>query len=503
MAGVWARRVGLAVLGGLFAAGTVRADFINGITLPGDATDLGGGTGANQNRLGGQFSDLYFDRKNNVYYGLPDRGPGGGLVSYETRVQQFKLDVNPTTGAISNFQLTKTIKFKTADGKQAFNGLNPGLLGGDKSKLGLSFDPEGFVIARNGNFLVSDEYGPSVYEFKRVTTRSGETEARFVRAYTTPANLLPTQADGALNFVDGRPTIATGRQDNRGFEGLTVSPDGSKAYAILQDALVNEGNPDGRRSPNTRIVEFDTATGLATAQYVYTLESLADINARVPTAPFGANAQGRNIGVSAIIALGDNKFLVIERDNRGVGVDDPTGATPVASKRVYEIDLTGATDVSGVSLAGTNTLPTGVTPVSKVLRVDLQAQLAAAGLPILEKFEGLAVGPQLLDGTYALLVGTDNDFSVTQTGVGEQFDVYVNGSAIRFTPLGDKSKSFLTIGGPDQGALPDGFSLLPSALYSFGQSLPGFQAQAVPEPATLGLLAVAAAGLAARRARRR
>jgi hypothetical protein len=31
-------------------------------------------------------------------------------------------------------------------------------------------------------------------------------------------------------------------------------------------------------------------------------------------------------------------------------------------------------------------------------------------------FEGLAVGPQLNDGSYMLLLGNDNDFSVTQTG---------------------------------------------------------------------------------------
>ena len=29
----------------------------------------------------------------------------------------------------------------------------------------------------------------------------------------------------------------------------------------------------------------------------------------------------------------------------GVGVDDPTGAAPVASKRIYKINIDGATDV--------------------------------------------------------------------------------------------------------------------------------------------------------------
>ncbi|MBX9626157.1 MAG: esterase-like activity of phytase family protein [Gemmataceae bacterium] len=484
------RQWGFVVLGLVLAAGAARADFINGITIPGSATDLGGGTKANDNRLGGFFSDLYYDRTNNVYLGLPDRGPGGGVVAYDTRVQVFTLDVNKATGAIGNFQLKQTIKFKTADGKQAFNGLNPGLLNGNKAVLGRSFDPEGIVKLSNGNLLVSDEYGPSAYEFKRVGLPNGEVEARFVRAYQTPANLLPKQADGTPNFVDGRPTITTGRQDNRGFEGLAISPDGRKVYAALQDPLVNEGaSNDGRRSRNVRIVEFDTATGLPGKQFVYQLEALADINARVPNNPFAATAQGRNIGVSAIIALNANEFLVIERDNRGIGVDNPTGSVPVASKRVYKIDLRGATDVSGTSLAGTNDLPPGVTPVSKSLLLDIQQQLAANGIPILEKFEGLAVGPRLDDGRYALLVGTDNDFSVTQTGSGQQFDVYTNGVDSVQVPIGDPG--------------PAGYALLPTALYSFGERLPTFVPQAVPEPTGLGLLAAAGvAGLVARARRR-
>jgi len=55
-----------------------------------------------------------------------------------------------------------------------------------------------------------------------------------------------------------------------------------------------------------------------------------------------------------LAALNDHEFLVIERDNRGLGVDDPTGSTPVATKRIYRTDISAATDVSRVSLAETN-----------------------------------------------------------------------------------------------------------------------------------------------------
>src|SRR5262249_7865706 len=160
--------------------------------------------------------------------------------------------------------------------------LNPLLLNGDKSVLGRSFDPEGITFGPDGQLFISDEYGPSVYEFALVDVAPEQTEARFVRAFTIPANLIP-KAGTTLDFVDGRPTITSGRQDNRGFEGLPITPDGTTLYAILQAPLVDEGaSNDGRRSRNLRIVAFDVVSGLSVAQYIYQLEPIADINARIP-----------------------------------------------------------------------------------------------------------------------------------------------------------------------------------------------------------------------------
>lgn len=435
----------------LFSGAVSAADWslVNVVETRADTPDATrvkpGQGGVNINRFG-FYSDLVFDPRTYAWYALSDRGPGGGLFDYATRVQRLRVPFHPFSGRIGRPAIERTIVFKDAAG-QPLNGANPLLLNGDKAMLGGSFDPEGLAIGRNGHFYVADEYGPSLYEFDR--------DGRFVRAFFVPENLKPRAADGTANFVDGRPAIIQGRQDNRGFEGLSFNASGTKLYAVMQDPLVNEGSSnDGRRSRNVRIVEFDARSGRSTAQYVYQLETREALNAIDPGTDddFSATNQGRSIGLSAIIALSDREFLVLERDNRGLGVE--VTAKPV-HKRVYRIDLRGATDVQLTSLAGSDSLPTGVVPVRKAPEVDLLAALAATGQEIPEKIEGLAIGPRLLNGRHLVLVGTDNDYSVTQTGSGEQFEVCVNRA--------DGSRSQVVVG----STCPAGSALIPGMLMSF------------------------------------
>lgn len=456
--------------------------FINGLVLPGSLLDKTGAPGANQGRVG-YFSDLYFDPKRRQWWALSDRGPGGGVIDYQTRLQRFDLRIDPRSGAISHFRITKTIRFTDPDGllhagassaSTALNGLNPGILNGNAAVLGRSFDPEGLVISPiSGHFIVSDEYGPSVYEFNR--------RGELVKVFQTPDNLKPRLTSGALDYVQGRGTngVFFGRQDNRGFEGLAITPDGKRIYAVLQDPLINEPGPNnGRDGRNVRIVAFDSDPrsaryGQSLAQYVYQLEPQADIAARINAQkPGNATAtdprQGRNIGLSAIVALNANEFLVLERDNRGIGVDDPAGANAVGSKRVYKIDVRNATDVTGVAL-GADALPTGVVAVSKsAVFIDLTANSVLPNAKQTEKWEGLTIGPRLRDGSYVIVAGNDNDYSVTQDGTtNAQFDVYVdfNGNSVQ-RDLDQPTR----LNGADVGAPPAGYTLIPAVLHAYRAS---------------------------------
>jgi hypothetical protein len=446
-----------AIAGAASAQSVGDVSFVNGMALSASALDLS--SGSDVDRRLGYFSDLYYDRSRNEWWGLSDRGPGGGTLAYETRVQRFTLDV-AADGAISNFQVAQTVKF-TRSGA-AMNGLapNPG------NVLGNAFDPEGFVVnPRNGNLLVSDEYGPSLYEFDR--------NGNFVRAYATPANVIPRDADGNPNHAsDAGNTL--GKRSNRGFEGLAVSPDGNYAYAVLQSPMLEEGGASGN-GRFARIVKFSTASGEAVAQFAYQMDR-----------------KNEGQGISALVALGNDKFMVLERNNRGVGV----GATlATADKSVYQIDLAGATDVSAIALPSSGTtLPDGVVAVAKGAKViDLDADtLAALGNRSPEKWEGLAVGPQLAGGRYLVLAGTDNDYSVTQNDSGEQFDVWFRMSDA--DPFATAIQCPIGVTSGCSGTLDSDYTLLPGILHAYSADIGGYVA-AVPEPQSGALLLAGLAGI--------
>ena len=122
--------------------------------------------------------------------------------------------------------------------------------------------------------------------------------------------------------------------------------------------------------------------GTSIAQYAYQLEPQADIAARIVAAGGTATPtdprQGRNIGLSAITAINENEFLVLERDNRGIGVDDPAGANVVGSKRIYKIDVRGATDIAARELPSDGNLAAAVPPIVPVTKSpDVFIDLAA------------------------------------------------------------------------------------------------------------------------------
>jgi hypothetical protein len=89
---------------GQASTASAQAVFVNGLRIPGNTLDATNQPGANGGRFG-FFSDIYYDPTLNQWWALFDRGPGGGLIAYDTRLTRFKVNVHPITGEISQFRV--------------------------------------------------------------------------------------------------------------------------------------------------------------------------------------------------------------------------------------------------------------------------------------------------------------------------------------------------------------------------------------------------------------
>ena len=184
--------------------------------------------------------------------------------------------------------------------------------------------------------------------------------------------------------------IDTGPRGNAVFEGLTFTPDQSKAVVIAEGPLFQDGpTPTLTAGALSRITVFDRASGVANAQYAYPIDQVQA--APVPAGQFTVN------GPTEILALSNTRFLVLER-SFSVGV--------VGNQvRLYEIDISRATNV----LATTTSLP-AANPVAVTKRLVLDFETLKSQLGGVANLEGLTFGPKLANGRNSLVVVADDNF---------------------------------------------------------------------------------------------
>ena len=396
--------------------------FKQGVRLPYDVLDIHNiPDGAKQGhfievRCGGFGSEISpHPTEKNQFYALTDRGPNttydvngdkGKIFlapNYTPKIGLFKLQEDgsihklqeillkdptgkPITGLPNqHFGATKEIAYDQY-GKVLENGTD---------EFGL--DSEGLVALKDGTFWISDEYGPHIVHFNADGVEIDRINAYEQDARRKSGNLLP------LEYAN--------RRQNRGMEGLTISPDQKTLIGILQSTM---SNPDSSvtKSDLVRIVMIHLENK-SISQYLYRQEIKSNSN-------------------TAIVALNDHQFLVSERD------DDFYKDNPQAFKRVYKIDIANATNLESIaendqfqqddnlglliqkqtieqavlSLGWNGLADLGIHPVSKVLVVDLVEKLKYRH----DKVEGLWV----IDDTH-LAVLNDDDYGFSETnGVMEQ-----------------------------------------------------------------------------------
>lgn len=250
------------------------------------------------------------------------------------------------------------------------------------------FDPESIRVAPDGkSAFISDEYGPYVYQFDRAT---GER----IKSFQLPDNLyvsnLSPQGDVEISGN------TSGRVANKGMEGLAITPDGKTLVGIMQAPLIQDA-ADPATKNLLRIVTIDTATG-TTHEYGYMLTD--------------------GSGVSDIVAVNDHEFLVDERDGKGLG--DGSNAKV---KKLYEIDLSGATDITNLSGQAAADAAVNKTQFLDIVS-ELKTELGLSAAQIPSKIEGTAFGQDvMLNGvlTHTLYVSNDNDFVPSDSGPNQFF----------------------------------------------------------------------------------
>jgi len=433
------------------------------------------------NRLGGLGSGLAY-LGDDWFLALPDRGPNAvsynacmdDTVSYINRFHTFHLSLSPSDpGSRLPFTLTPMLAATTLLSSQSplVYGTGCGVAGSGVPALN-AIDHTHYFTGRSDNFdparsstnpsdarfdsesirvsndrrhvYISDEYGPYVYEFDRL---SGER----TKVFTLPAKFAVTNPS-AMGAVEISGNTA-GRVANKGMEGLAITPDGKTLVGAMQSPLIQDGGD--LKGGVTRIVTIDIRTG-ATHEYAYQLDKATKTT------------------VSDILAINDHEFLVDERDSKGRA--DAAGSK-AGFKKLFIVDIQFARDVSGITgFTGTVTAPTAnIAPdaLTKTLFLDIvnaltidPADLDPTQIPA--KLEGIAFGPDL---TYTdpatqhavtkhtLFLGNDNDFLATLSppiGTGDnpnQFFVFAftDTDLPFFVP-----QQFRKVDDDDHGGDPDG-----------------------------------------------
>jgi hypothetical protein len=289
------------------------------------------------------------------------------------------------------FRVTDVITLKNRDGQPLSGLLNP--LKTAETDTGLDakgktlpydlngIDAEGLVRMSDGTFWVGEENGPSIVHFGA--------DGRLIERHVPKGT--EGEFAGAQYDVKGTlPLILTKRFPNRGIEGLAISPDEQFLYFIVQNPLANPDAAAYRAAKNTRVFKLERASMKIVGEYVYTLDNPKTFRRD----PSERQADPR---ISELMGIGLDRLVVDERTEQ--------------TTKLYEIDLSGATNILDTKWDDLATRPTleqtdlataAIKPVSKTLRFD------SADFPeMVGKTEGMAL---LGDG--ALVLINDDDFGI-------------------------------------------------------------------------------------------
>jgi hypothetical protein len=185
-------------------------------------------------------------------------------------------------------------------------------------------------------------------------------------------------------------SVEKGPRHNSVFEGLDFADDFQTLYISVEEALYEDGPKAGTGDSTSwvRLMKFDMYTKKQLAQYAYEIDPV----------PYPANPPGafKINGVSDIMCLGNDKFMVIERAFS-------TGRI-YTDVRVFLADASDAGDISGISSL---VQQPAIKPIRKKLLMDMNKEVPKGVFNV----EGVTYGPRFSNGHHSLIFVTDNNFN--------------------------------------------------------------------------------------------
>ncbi len=239
-----------------------------------------------------------------------------------------------------------------------------------------TIDPEGIALSTHRSIYLSSEgvtqqnAPPFLEEF--------DLTGLWQRSFSVPQRYLRHETEGEQ---------VQGIANNLGFESLTLNPGGDRLFTATESALIQDVDMASEQPLASRLLHYwvGEPEPFLVSEHAYPLGP----------APSGAIAQGL---VELISIDSGGHFVGLERSYSPFG---GYGA------QIFQVATGGATDTTKiVSLKG---LLPNIEPAKKRLVLDL-SQLGIT----LENLEGMALGPQLKDGSQSLLLVSDNNFSPEQ-----------------------------------------------------------------------------------------
>lgn len=276
-----------------------------------------------------------------------------------------QLDIDPIDGRFTGVRLTGVTVLKDEEGNPY-----PGF------GLPDSVDPETIRFDSRTRRLLwgqegdrPDDTHPGI-PVSGLSVRWAGRDGRELAELPIPRNLRMTDDD-------------KGPRRNFGMEGVAIAP---KVFAgVVEGPRYEDGKPPTTDHGALARITVWSRSGEVRGQYAYPIDPLP----AAPISPTGLT----DSGVSEILALDNDRYLVLER-SWIEGVDYMV--------KLYEIDLRGATDV-----LDQNSLADGEPkhPISKRLVLDL----GRVTQPV-QNLETLAWGPRLATGECTLVIGSDDNF---------------------------------------------------------------------------------------------